>query len=139
MRLLFDSLYFWQFDIIHFHTDFLSFGLLRHLGAKCITTIHGRCDIEDLALVYAEYQDMKIVSISDNQRIPLLNVANWYATVYHGIPPLIFNPNPLNGGYLAFLGRICPGKIVLNVNGKTKNGRNELAILLLVYSMNYNF
>ncbi|GAU92810.1 hypothetical protein RvY_04843 [Ramazzottius varieornatus] len=99
-----------QFDIIHFHTDFLSFGLFRHLASKCITTIHGRCDIEDLPLVYAEYKDMKIVSISDNQRIPLLGIANFYATVYHGIPPLRFSLTPFNGGYLAFLGRISPEK-----------------------------
>jgi glycosyltransferase involved in cell wall biosynthesis len=97
-----------QFDIIHSHLDFLSFPLSRRCATPVLTTLHGRLDLPELVPVFREYGDMPIVSISDAQRTPLPH-ANWQGTVYHGLPDLYsFHPNP--GGYLAFLGRICPEK-----------------------------
>jgi glycosyltransferase involved in cell wall biosynthesis len=37
---------------------------------------------------------------------------NWQGTVYHGLPLDLYRPGEGNGGYLAFLGRICPEKRV---------------------------
>jgi glycosyltransferase involved in cell wall biosynthesis len=52
-----------------------------------------------------------LVSISDAQREPM-PWANWRATVYHGLPDNLYRFHPEPGGYLAFLGRICPEKRV---------------------------
>ena len=74
-----------------------------------MTTLHGRLDIPDLQPVYDEFREMPVVSISDDQRIPLPQ-ANWAATVYHGMPLDELLPNLEAEGYLAFLGRISPEK-----------------------------
>jgi glycosyltransferase involved in cell wall biosynthesis len=37
-----------QFDIIHFHIDYLHFPLTRREGRQSVTTLHGRLDYPDL-------------------------------------------------------------------------------------------
>jgi glycosyltransferase involved in cell wall biosynthesis len=98
-----------RFDLVHFHLDYLPFVLSRALNLPQLTTLHGRLDLPDLAPLYGEFSDMPLVSISDEQRRPL-PLANWIATVYHGldIGPNRFNPAPED--YLAFVGRISPEK-----------------------------
>ncbi len=99
-----------RFDIIHSHLDFLSFPLSRRCATPVLTTLHGRLDLPELLPIYREYADMPVVSISNAQRVPLLD-ANWQGTVYHGLPDLYaFHPNSGSGSYLAYLGRICPEK-----------------------------
>jgi glycosyltransferase involved in cell wall biosynthesis len=100
-----------DFDVIHFHTDYLHFLLARRMTVPHVTTLHGRLDIPDLGAMYDEFGDMPLVSISDAQRRPLLQ-ASWLSTVHHGLPTdlLPFNPDP--EGYFAFLGRISPEKRV---------------------------
>jgi glycosyltransferase involved in cell wall biosynthesis len=100
-----------QFDIIHFHIDYLHFPLSRRHRFPHLTTLHGRLDIPELGPLYDVYSDEPVVSISDNQRGPLPQ-ANWKGTVHHGLPPQLFAWNPRPGGYLAFLGRISPEKRV---------------------------
>jgi glycosyltransferase involved in cell wall biosynthesis len=100
-----------DFDAIHFHTDLVHLPLARAIfGNRAITTAHGRLDLQELAMVFAEFSDIPLVSISNSQRTPLSH-ANWLGTVYHGLPPNVcpFKPNP-SGDYLAFLGRIAPEK-----------------------------
>ena len=97
------------FDILHFHCDYLHFPLVRAIGRPAVTTMHGRLDLTDYPLLFSEFRDMPLVSISEEQRLPL--PANWVATVYHGLPPDLYGYSPGKfGGYLAFLGRICPEK-----------------------------
>jgi glycosyltransferase involved in cell wall biosynthesis len=55
---------------------------------------------------------MPLVSISDHQRKPLPPV-NWMGTVYHGLPENLLVEGKGEGGYLAFLGRICADKGIL--------------------------
>jgi glycosyltransferase involved in cell wall biosynthesis len=98
-----------RFDIIHWHLDYFHFPMSRRLGVPHVTTLHGRLDIPDIQPVYDEFGDMPVVSISDDQRAPLLQ-ANWAATVYHGMPPDEMEPVTAAGDYLAFLGRISPEK-----------------------------
>jgi glycosyltransferase involved in cell wall biosynthesis len=100
-----------EFDIIHFHVDYLHFPLSRRQPITHVTTLHGRLDIPDLVPLYQEFRDMPVVSISDMQREPL-PWANWQATVYHGIPADIYRFRGEPGRYLAFLGRISPEKRV---------------------------
>jgi glycosyltransferase involved in cell wall biosynthesis len=100
-----------DFDIIHFHVDYLHFPFSRQLGVPHITTLHGRLDMPDLVPVYREFNHVPIVSISDSQRTPL-PFANWQATIYHGLPEDLYRLEEKPGDYLAFLGRISPEKRV---------------------------
>jgi glycosyltransferase involved in cell wall biosynthesis len=100
-----------QFDIIHFHVDYLHFSLSRRQPIVHVTTLHGRLDLPDLVPLYQEFPDMPVVSISNAQREPL-PWANWQATVYHGIPVDLYRFREEPGSYLAFMGRISPEKRV---------------------------
>src|SRR5438046_4296898 len=100
-----------EFDIIHFHVDYLHFPLSRREAVTHVTTLHGRLDIPDLVSLYQEFREMPVISISNGQREPL-PWANWQATVYHGLPADIYRFRPEPGSYLAFLGRISPEKRV---------------------------
>jgi glycosyltransferase involved in cell wall biosynthesis len=100
-----------EFDIIHFHVDYLHFPLSRRRSTAHVTTLHGRLDIPDLVPLYQEFRDMPVISISNVQREPLPS-ANWQATVYHGLPADLYRFRAQPGSYLAFLGRISPEKRV---------------------------
>ena len=100
-----------DFDVVHFHCDYLHFPVTRRQKLSAVTTLHGRLDIPELAPLYREFQDMNLVSISNAQRLPLSG-ANWIGTVYHGLPEELYQPTLGPGKYLAFLGRICPEKRV---------------------------
>src|SRR5215469_3928056 len=97
------------FDIMHFHTDYLHFPLFARNWGETLTTLHGRLDLPDLPPIFREFVVMPLVSISNAQREPL-PWANWYSTVYHGLPMDLYSPGDGDGGYLAFLGRICSEK-----------------------------
>ncbi|HVC55757.1 MAG TPA: glycosyltransferase family 4 protein [Stellaceae bacterium] len=98
-----------EFDIIHFHTDYLHFPLFSDCWAKTLTTLHGRLDLPDLPVMMREYMMMPLVSISDAQRTPM-PWANWSGTVPHGLPKDLYHAGTGAGGYLSFLGRISPEK-----------------------------
>jgi len=98
-----------DFDVVHFHIDYLHFPLVRHLGVPSVTTLHGRLDLPDLAPLYQEFNDLPLISISRSQRRPL-PFAHWVGTIHHGLPPELYEFHPEPGGYLAFLGRISPEK-----------------------------
>ncbi|WP_214473361.1 glycosyltransferase family 4 protein [Mesorhizobium sp. dw_380] len=98
-----------EFDVLHFHVDVLHFPIIREFARRTVTTLHGRLDLADLAQLYAMFDDIPLVSISNDQRRPMPPV-NWLGTVYHGLPPDILPFHPKASGYLAFLGRISPEK-----------------------------
>ncbi len=98
-----------DFDVIHFHIDYLHFPWSRRQKVADLTTLHGRLDIPDLVLLYREFDDRPLVSISDAQREPL-PWANWKATVHHGLPESEYRLHEEHGKYLAFLGRVAPEK-----------------------------
>jgi len=100
-----------EFDIIHYHIDYLHFLLSRRVKVPSVTTLHGRLDIPDLIPLYEEFTDMPVISISDAQREPLSWV-NWQGTVYHGLPENLYTFREEPAKYLAFLGRISPEKRV---------------------------
>lgn len=97
------------FDVLHFHIDFFHYPLFRQLAYKTLTTVHGRQDLPELPDIYRAFPHMPLVSISNHQRKPLPPV-NWRGTVYHGMPENLLKEGRGQGGYLAFLGRICPEK-----------------------------
>ena len=98
-----------EFDILHFHIDFFHYPLFRRMAHKTLTTLHGRQDLPELPDIYRAFPHMPLVSISAHQRKPVPPV-NWLGTVYHGLPEALHRPGRGEGGYLAFLGRICPEK-----------------------------
>jgi glycosyltransferase involved in cell wall biosynthesis len=98
-----------EFDVVHFHIDYLHFPLVRATRMRALTTLHGRLDIPDLQPLYRTFDDMALVSISDAQREPLA-WARWIGTVHHGVPPDSLAPGAGDGAYLAFLGRVSPEK-----------------------------
>ena len=100
-----------DFDIIHFHLDYMHFPLSRREPITQVTTLHGRLDIPDLVPLYREFRDMPLISISNRQRKPLA-WANWQATIHHGLPADNYRFRAQPGSYLAFLGRISPEKRV---------------------------
>ncbi|MCY1667698.1 glycosyltransferase family 4 protein [Rhizobium sp. SL86] len=98
-----------SFDVIHFHVDLLQFPAFRDSSVRCLTTLHGRLDLPDFHPVYRAFPEMPLVSISQNQRLPLPG-ANWLANIHHGLPA---GPAPFTAAkrdYLAFLGRVAPEK-----------------------------
>jgi len=97
------------FDIIHFHTDYLHFPLFAQHWGKTLTTLHGRLDLPHLPPILREFAMMPLASISNAQRAPVPG-ANWYGTVHHGLPSSLYAGGCGDGGYLAFIGRICPEK-----------------------------
>ena len=97
-----------NFDLFHFHTDYLHFPLSRREQIPHVTTLHGRLDYPDLVPLYRHFHDLPLVSISDAQRKPL-PWANWQGTVHHGLPRDYFSLGA-GGEYLAFLGRTSPEK-----------------------------
>jgi glycosyltransferase involved in cell wall biosynthesis len=100
-----------EFDVVHYHCGYMHFPLSRLLRVPHVTTLHGRLDLPELQPLFRRFGDMPVVSISNHQRQPI-PYANWIATVYHGLPPDLYNPGSGRGNYLAFLGRISPEKRV---------------------------
>ena len=101
-----------EFDVLHFHIDFFHYPLFRRLAHKTLTTLHGRQDLPELPDIYRAFPHMPLISISNHQRKPVPPV-NWSGTVYHGMPENLLQEGSGDGGYLAFLGRICADKGIL--------------------------
>jgi glycosyltransferase involved in cell wall biosynthesis len=99
-----------EFDILHFHIDFLHAPLAREFYGRTVTTIHGRLDLPHVVPFYNVFRELPLVAVSNDQR-KYLHSANWIGTIHHGLPSglLPFQPKAC-GGYLAFLGRIAPEK-----------------------------
>jgi glycosyltransferase involved in cell wall biosynthesis len=100
-----------EFDVIHFHIDYMHFPLSRYCALPSLTTLHGRLDLPDLLPVYKKFPDAPLISISLSQRKPMPRV-NWIGNVSHGLPTDLLTFQPEAGSYLAFLGRISPEKRV---------------------------
>jgi glycosyltransferase involved in cell wall biosynthesis len=98
-----------EFDIIHWHTDYLHYPVVRSLNTPSLTTLHGRLDLPELTALYDEFIETAVVSISDAQRKPLPWL-NWKGTVHHGLPKDLLQFKPRSKGYAAFLGRMSPEK-----------------------------
>ena len=98
-----------EFDVIHFHIDWLQLPLLTRLKTPFLTTCHGRLDLPGLPELVGKFPSARFVSISNNQRLALEN-ADWLGTVYHGLPVDLLHPSFEPGSYLAFLGRLTREK-----------------------------
>jgi glycosyltransferase involved in cell wall biosynthesis len=103
-----------NFDVLHFHVDYFPSLLFQHQKVPFLSTLHGRLDLPELGTVHRMFPNVPLVSISNNQRTPVPDLA-WAATVLHGAPVGLLTPQPdcpKTGAeaYFAFLGRISPEK-----------------------------
>jgi glycosyltransferase involved in cell wall biosynthesis len=100
-----------QFDVVHFHTDYLHYLLVGEDFQPHLTTVHGRQDLPELACLHESFPDMPLVSCSQAQQLHR-PAAGWLGSVYHGLPSQLYRPLPQRDEYLAFIGRISPEKRV---------------------------
>jgi len=105
-----------DFDVLHFHTDYLGYSLARRQTVPYATTMHGRLDTPELEPIFETFAEAPLISISDAQREPHPR-ANWQGTVYHGLPLDLYHLVPKAGGYLAFVASQS-GKYLIVVDGK---------------------
>ncbi len=98
-----------DFDVVHFHIDLFHYPVVHSWDTPTVTTLHGRLDIPELYDCYGVFRDVPLVSISNNQRLPLPPV-NWVGNIYHGLPADLLPYNETGGDHLVFLGRISPEK-----------------------------
>jgi glycosyltransferase involved in cell wall biosynthesis len=122
-----------HFDVLHFHCDYIHFPLIRRVGCPSVTTLHGTVHPHDLCALLAEYADVPLVSISNNQRLPMPS-ANWVGTVHHGLPPSLHRFHPTGGDYLAFIGRISPEKGLERAIEIAKRTGYQLKIAAKIYN-----
>ncbi|HUM03266.1 MAG TPA: glycosyltransferase family 4 protein [Thermoanaerobaculia bacterium] len=122
-----------RFDLVHFHSDYLHFPLLRRNPFPNVTTVHGALHAPDLGPVLEEYRELPLVSISDAQRRPLPD-ANWQATVPHGLPRDLYTFSQRPGDYLAFLGRISPEKRLDRAIAIAERAGMKLKVAAKVYA-----
>jgi glycosyltransferase involved in cell wall biosynthesis len=98
-----------QFDVLHFHIDWVHLPLLSRMPIRFVTTLHGRLDLPGLKAIAGQFPDAAFVSISNNQRHPLPDL-RWVRTIYHGLPHKDLQASTRPGRYLAFLGRLTVEK-----------------------------
>jgi glycosyltransferase involved in cell wall biosynthesis len=127
-----------DFDLVHFHIDYLHFPLATRYPVAALTTLHGRLDIPDLFPLFQEFPDVNLVSISNSQRKPL-SWANWRGTVYHGLPIGLYRFQEKPSSYLAFLGRISPEKRVDRAIEIARRTGMELKIAAKVDAVDYEY
>lgn len=97
-------------DILHFHVDLMCFRFFESIAHRTVATLRGRLDLKDLVEAYRRWPEYRLVPASDSQRLPLAE-ASRTATVHHGLLVDRYHFHALaTGGYVAFLGRITPGK-----------------------------
>src|SRR3984893_17185604 len=65
-----------EFDVLHFHLDYLPFSLFSQLDTPFVTTLPGRLDLPELQAVFATFPKVPVDAISHSQRLPLPQ-ANW--------------------------------------------------------------
>ncbi len=56
-----------EFDVIHFHIDYLHYPFSKRERYTHLTTLHGRLDLPDIVPLYEVYRDMPVVSISPSE------------------------------------------------------------------------
>jgi glycosyltransferase involved in cell wall biosynthesis len=98
-----------EFDIVHFHIDYLHFPFSRRQTVPHVTTLHGRLDLFDFQRLYKNFCDIPLVSVSNAQQ-QFLPWVNWIGTVHHGLPADLYKAGTEPGKYLLFIGRVSSEK-----------------------------
>src|SRR5260370_626019 len=56
-----------DFDVLHFHVDYLHFPLFRSRSARVLTTLHSRLDLPDHSEFYLRFPEIELTLIGKNQ------------------------------------------------------------------------
>ncbi|NUT37561.1 MAG: glycosyltransferase family 4 protein [Hamadaea sp.] len=98
-------------DVVHDHTygGPLNAMVYRDLGVPTVITAHGPVHNEGRVYYRALGTDVKLISISRNQR-RLAPELNWISTVYNGLRPQDWPYAESKQDYALFLGRYHPNK-----------------------------
>lgn len=97
------------FDLVHAHVDWIGPAFAERSPVPLVTTLHGRLDLPEAAVMATTFPGAPLIAISHSQRSALPR-ANWAGTIHHGLP---LDPLPFSGGrgeYLLFVGRISRAK-----------------------------
>jgi len=100
--------------------------------------MHGMMHPPDLRQFFEEYREVPVISISNDQRVPIPH-ANWQGTIYHGLPPDLFTFSKDGGNYLAFLGRMSPEKGVDRAIEIARAAGMSLKIAAKIYPEERNY
>jgi glycosyltransferase involved in cell wall biosynthesis len=105
-----------EFDVLHFHIEYLPLMLFSRQEVPFLITLHGRLLLRELidnmqlsVESIGTLETAPLVSLSDSQRRPIPNL-NWAGTVLNGMPAGLLTPKPAKPDYAAFLGRMAPEK-----------------------------
>lgn len=99
-----------EFDMLHFHTDFVHYPLFAKCPTPSVTTLHWRVDEEDRQRLFGHFRDATLIAISHDQRSRLPADVTDVTVIHHGMPRDLLTAGLGDGGYLAFLGRMSPQK-----------------------------
>ncbi|MFJ6536983.1 glycosyltransferase family 4 protein [Paenarthrobacter sp. NPDC091711] len=99
-------------DIIHDHTLAGPLYAHRPKGVPVVTTIHGQLSPRAATLYRDMAQDTAIIAISHDQcsRIHDVEIS---AVIHHGLDLSTVSLGAGDGGYVCFVGRMCPDKGLL--------------------------
>lgn len=56
-----------EFDILHFHVDFLHGPLVQDFVGRTVTTLHGRLDLPHVVPFYHVFRELPLVAVSSDQ------------------------------------------------------------------------
>ena len=98
-----------DFDVIHSHDYHLALPFTRLVATPVVHSYHILPDDDVINRGYARYPEAHVVALSHYQRRVLASLPD-VAVVPHGIDTDAFPFRPGRGDYLAFLGRLIPGK-----------------------------
>lgn len=132
---------FGEFDIVHFHTRFLHFPMFEDVARRTVTTCHMRVDTPELAQFYDRYRSFPLIALSEAQKRTRPG-ANWADVIPHGYPKdylPAYNRPEAKDGYLAFLGRICPDKGVLDAIRIARASGRQLKIAARINKVDQDF
>jgi glycosyltransferase involved in cell wall biosynthesis len=100
-----------SFDVIHSHVYHYALPFTRLVKTPVVHSYHVLPD-DDVVAAFARFPDAHLVAISDYQR-KIFQANEDVAVIHHGVNTDAFPFNPHGGDYLLFLGRIIPGKGVV--------------------------
>lgn len=120
-----------EFDVLHFHLDYLHFPLFRRQPTPRITTIHNRIDMPELVPVFREFADEPVVAISASHRRQM-DWLNWVGTIHHGLPLDLYALGERPDDYFAFVGRASPDKGVVEAIAIARRAGVKLKLAIKV-------
>ncbi|MBU2579805.1 glycosyltransferase family 4 protein [Candidatus Parcubacteria bacterium] len=116
-----------KFDIISNHLGWRLIPFENLISDPIVTTLHTPLDQENKQILFSNYPNHPVISISKNQRKPLPKL-KYLGNVYNGINIFLYDFSDIHDDYLMFLGRMSPEKGVLEAIQIAKKMNMKLVI-----------